>query len=108
MSFREPLLDLVKQVHSPFTDLLLRTDAENGTVAYGNWEKTLFVTGKFNRPMTELDGECGLGDLNILKSLLEMSIFRTEGSRLSVTRSADGSDITGFEFNAEHGTFARY
>jgi len=88
---REVISDVVKHTGGlGFIDIVKITgsDTETKIEAMDN-DKTVIVKGKLNEPLAEFEGEFGMGNLSLIKGLVDHANFRTDGAKVEVIRETD-------------------
>ena len=88
---REIISDIVKHTGGlGFIDVLKITGSDEATLieAMDN-DKTVIVKGKLAEPLVEFDGEFGMGNLSLIKGLVDHPNFRTDGAKVEVVRETD-------------------
>ncbi|RYD41108.1 MAG: hypothetical protein EOP83_34315 [Verrucomicrobiaceae bacterium] len=80
------IADVVKQTIGLVDILKVTGTAEETRIQGVDANKTLFIEAYLREPLSELSGEFGITNLNMLRGLLDFATYRTEKSTFSVKR----------------------
>jgi hypothetical protein len=107
---RETLVDVVQHISPLFQKAKIITDDNGSRLSAHTDDKNFLVTCKFKTVLSGLMGEFGVGDLGVLKGLLEFPPYKSENSKLLVKKTTvnDIEFISEFEFRDEKGGRSKY
>lgn len=78
-------------------------------------DKTLFLQGKFKKPIEQLRGEFGIPDIALFNGLLRFPSYNADGAKISVTRETKvynnkpiDETVTEFKFRDKNGKGANF
>lgn len=92
---KDVVADIVKHTATGFIDNVKITGSEEETVIDSiDSNRTVIIKGKLNKPVSDLSGEIGLGNLKFLKGVLSLKNYKEQDSTVTVeSRAKNGNDV---------------
>jgi hypothetical protein len=85
LQVKDVITDIVKHTGLPFIEHVKLTGSNSETVIDSmDGDRTVIVKGKLNTPLTDLEGEIGLGNLGFLKGVLNLPNYKADGSTVEI------------------------